>query len=99
MGVVFQPHYSLEALHRMLESFQFFAIGASWGGFESLVLPTSQGLSRAYRAEGDGDPHYGLGGPTARFHIGLEDVQDLKNDLERGLKVLKENDEKSGGGL
>jgi cystathionine beta-lyase len=28
------------------------------------------------------------GGPTVRFHIGLEDVDDLIADLERGFAAL-----------
>ena len=29
------------------------------------------------------------GGPTLRLHIGLENVDDLKADLERGFAALK----------
>jgi hypothetical protein len=30
------------------------------------------------------------GGPTARIHIGLEDVGDLIADLEKGLEAMRE---------
>jgi cysteine-S-conjugate beta-lyase len=81
-GVVFRPEYSLRAMHRMIDSLELFGIGASWGGFESLILPT-QGTIR--RSAGTGR----LGGPAIRLHIGLEDTEDLIADLERGLAVLR----------
>ena len=33
-------------------------------------------------------PPWAPGGPTVRFHIGLEDVNDLIGDLERGLAAM-----------
>lgn len=68
----------------MLDSYRLFAIGASWGGFESLVLPTTNTITRSI------EPAFpSLVGPTARFHVGLEEVEDLKADLRRGIDVLK----------
>ncbi len=81
-GVVFKPEYSAEATHKMIESLDLFGIGASWGGFESLALPTTGFLSRT---AGSGK----FGGPVVRFHIGLENPADLIADLERGLAVLR----------
>ncbi|GAB5030244.1 cystathionine beta-lyase [Nannochloropsis oceanica] len=83
-SVVFHPMYSEEAMHAMLDSYRLFAIGASWGGFESLVLPTTNTITRSI------EPAFpSLVGPTARFHVGLEEVEDLKADLRRGIDVLK----------
>ncbi len=80
-GVVFRPRYALEDIFRFIDSLTLFGIGASWGGFESLALPTTGFITRT---AGTGD----FGGPMARFHIGLEDTADLIADLERGLALL-----------
>jgi len=81
-GVVFKPEFSAAALVAMIDSLQLFGIGASWGGFESLVLPTAPSISRS---AGSGV----FEGELARFHIGLEDPADLIADLEQGLAVLR----------
>ena len=81
-GVVFRPEYAPEAVHAMVDAITLFGIGASWGGFESLVLPTTGFI---HRTAGSGQ----FGGPTCRFHIGLEDPEDLIADLTGGLAVLR----------
>ncbi|MBS1085009.1 cystathionine beta-lyase [Gluconobacter sphaericus] len=81
-GVELQPKISVEAAERMIDGLEMFGIGASWGGYESLVLPTTGHIRRVT----------GEGGPTSatfRLHIGLEDVEDLKTDLARGLDSLR----------
>jgi len=70
-----------KALAAMLEGLELFGIGASWGGFESLVLPFEASRARSAIASK-------TEGPTVRFHIGLEDVDDLKADLEEGFARL-----------
>jgi cysteine-S-conjugate beta-lyase len=51
-------------------------------GFESLVQPTTPSRIRsATRFEPEG--------PTLRLHIGLEDPQDLIEDLDRGFHALR----------
>ena len=80
-GVVFQPRYSAEDTHRLVESLALFGIGASWGGYESLALPTTGFVARS---AGSGD----LGGPAVRFHVGLEDPADLIADLAQALARL-----------
>lgn len=69
------------AVAALLEGLEFFGIGASWGGYESLVLPFNAATSRSATA-------WQPEGPTVRFHIGLEDVGDLKADLEAGFARL-----------
>ncbi|MBW8268637.1 cystathionine beta-lyase [Caldovatus aquaticus] len=81
-GVVFQPRYSEADLCRMIDGLALFGIGASWGGFESLAIPTTGSITRTATSAD-------LGGPAARFHIGLEDPADLIADLERGLALLE----------
>ncbi|MDD2704557.1 MAG: cystathionine beta-lyase [Acidocella sp.] len=81
-GVAFQPEFSAAAVVAMINSLKLFGIGASWGGYESLVLPTTGTI---HRSEGTG----AFEGNMARFHIGLENVDDLIGDLEQGLAVLR----------
>ncbi len=81
-GVVFKPEFSQKAVVAMIDALQLFGIGASWGGFESLVLPTAYSIRRS---AGSGV----FEGAIARFHIGLEDVGDLVADLEQGLAALR----------
>lgn len=65
----------------MLEGLELFGMGASWGGFESLVLPFN---ASPYRTATKWEPE----GPCVRIHIGLEDVEDLKADLAAGFERL-----------
>ncbi len=81
-GVVFQPQYSAAAVVAMIDALQLFGIGASWGGYESLVLPTGGTIARS---AGTGVYE----GEVARFHIGLEDVGDLIADIEQALAALR----------
>ncbi len=80
-GVVFQPRYTEAEIFRFIDSLALFGIGASWGGYESLALPTTGFITRTATSAD-------LGGYTVRIHIGLEDVADLIADLERGLATL-----------
>ncbi len=82
-GVEFQPSFSVEATHRFAEALELFGIGASWGGYESLALPTTGFVTRT---AGSGR----FEGPVVRLHIGLEDTADLIADLEHGLRAMKE---------
>ena len=83
-GVVFQPGFSNEAIGAMINSLELFGIGASWGGFESLALPSNISINRT---AGTGD----FGGPVVRYHVGLEAPGDLIADLEQSLGVLRSN--------
>ncbi len=80
-GVEFQAGYSPAALDAMIDSLTLFGIGASWGGYESLALPTTGHITRTA-----GSARFA--GPVARFHIGLEDPADLIADLDRAMEVL-----------
>lgn len=70
-----------KAVHAFLDTLELFGIGASWGGYESLAIPFD---CAALRTATRWQP----GGPTVRFHIGLEAVEDLLADLERGFAAL-----------
>jgi cystathionine beta-lyase len=80
-GLVLQPRYGQEDLFRFVDALSLFGIGASWGGYESLAIPTTGFITRT---AGTGD----FGGPMVRIHIGLEEVSDLIADLGRGLAAL-----------
>ena len=67
-------------LAAMLDQYTHFGLGYSWGGFESLVAPAHIGNARTV--------HPWRGGPLVRYHIGLENTDDLINDLEAGLARL-----------
>jgi cystathionine beta-lyase len=69
------------AVAAMLDGLKLFGMGFSWGGYESLVIPfdpTTYRTATQWKAEG----------PALRLHIGLEDVDDLRADLEAGLRRL-----------
>jgi cystathionine beta-lyase len=69
------------AVNAFLDELTLFGMGASWGGYESLAIPFDCASMRT--ATG-----WAPGGPTIRFHIGLEDINDLLGDLERGFAAL-----------
>ena len=65
-----------------LDGLELFGLGFSWGGYESLAVPFD---CTAYRTT----TRFMPGGPTVRFSVGLEDIEDLKEDLDRGFKRLR----------
>ena len=69
------------AVYAFLDTLELFGIGASWGGYESLAVPFDCAPARTAT-------RWQPGGPTVRFHIGLEAVEDLIADLERGFAAL-----------
>jgi cystathionine beta-lyase len=70
-----------KAVYTFLDTLELFGIGASWGGYESLAIPFDcTPLRTAIR--------WAPGGPTVRLHIGLEAVDDLIADLERGFAAM-----------
>jgi cysteine-S-conjugate beta-lyase len=79
-SVVLKPA-SQKAVYAFMNELTLFGMGASWGGFESLVIVFD---CTEYRTATKWAP----GGPTLRFHIGLEDVDDLTADLERGFAAM-----------
>ncbi len=79
-SVVLQPA-SERAVAAMLDGLELFGMGYSWGGYESLVIPFD---CTSYRTA----TRWAPGGPTLRFSVGLEDIEDLKEDLDRGFQRL-----------
>lgn len=82
MGVELGSGGSVEAMNAFLDALELFGLGYSWGGFESLAIPATGAIIRTavpFTSEG----------PVVRLHIGLEDVDDLKADLERGFAAFR----------
>ncbi len=69
------------ALAALLDDLEFFGMGFSWGGFESLIVP--QDLTGIRTAT-----TFACEGPLLRIHAGLEDPDDLIADLEAGFARL-----------
>ncbi len=68
---------SRAAANRVVDALTHFGIGYSWGGFESLALPTDPARCRTAVPW--------TGGAVIRLQIGLEDVRDLIADLSQAL--------------
>ncbi len=80
-GVVLHP-VSDTRIAAMLDGLELFGMGWSWGGFESLVIPTHPERTRSATP-------WAPGGPCLRFAIGLEEPADLIADLEDGFARLR----------
>ena len=68
-------HWTRDQVERFVDSLQLFKIGYSWGGANSLVMSYA-GLKWPTRESGP---------LLVRLNIGLEDPQDLIEDLEQAL--------------
>ncbi len=72
---------SMQQATAFIESLKLFALGFSWGGFESLVLhgdPAHARTATQWTEEG----------VLVRLYIGLEHIDDLKRDLAQGLQHI-----------
>jgi len=76
----FKEDYPKEKIAAFIDSLDLFGIGFSWGGFKSLI--TAAKYSRP------ADSKY-YGKTVVRLNIGLEDAEDLMQDLERGFDTIK----------
>jgi cystathionine beta-lyase len=76
----FKADYSDQKIASFINSLNFFGIGYSWGGFKSLI--TAGKYSRSADSPYDGKT-------VVRLNIGLEDAEDLRQDLARGFENLK----------
>lgn len=88
-SVVFEGH-PMRELAAMVDGFELFGLGGSWGGYESLVLPVIPAPQRTARPWKREDR-------VVRFYAGLEDCDDLIQDLEAGLVRLRSGVSTSAG--
>lgn len=79
-------HPDPTAASRFIDALQYFSIGASWGGYESLALEAApQRLAEhSLWKQVSGQQS------VVRLHIGLENPQDLIGDLERAFSSTRE---------
>ena len=79
-GLLLKP-INLRATKNLIEGMEHFRVGASWGGHESLIIPAKpiRALPQSTWFER---------GTLLRMHVGLEDIRDLINDLEKGFARL-----------
>lgn len=80
-SVVLKP-VSQRAVFAFMDALTLFGLGYSWGGFESLVISFD---CTDYRTA----TRWAPGGPTLRFHIGLEDPDDLIADLDKAFAAMR----------
>ena len=81
-GVVLKDALPHDKLAAMLDNLQYFGMGYSWGGYESLIIPFNPKKIRTAT-------QWPYNGQALRIHIGLENPDDLIRDLEQGLKRLR----------
>lgn len=74
-----------EELAAFLDHFELFSMAYSWGGYESLILANQPNEIAKIRPAIERK----LEGTLIRVHIGLEDVQDLIADLEKGFERIQ----------
>ena len=80
-GVELKP-IDKRLLASFVEGLKYFRIGASWGGYESLMIPSHP--TRSFTK-----PPWQDRGPLLRIHVGLEDSRDLIGDLNEGFSRLR----------
>ena len=80
-SIVLKP-VSEAAVAAFLDGLELFGLGYSWGGYESLALPFDCTPVRTAT-------RFAPGGPTVRFSVGFEDIEDLQVDLDRGFARLR----------
>ncbi|MGP3725141.1 cystathionine beta-lyase [Cereibacter sphaeroides] len=81
-GFVLRP-VDRPALGRMFDGLSLFGMGSSWGGFESLLVPSNPSVYRTATT-------WAPGGQTVRIHVGLEDPADLIAELRAAFDRLRE---------
>lgn len=74
---------SHEGVAALLDGMRLFGLGASWGGYESLIIPFDPQPVRTASSR------WPYEGPCFRLHCGLEDADELIADLDDGLKRLQ----------
>lgn len=78
-SIVFQQRFTREQVLRFVDSLRLFKIGYSWGGVTSLAM--------AYDLFSPKRPAYGC--RIVRLYVGLEEVEDLQQDLEQALQAAE----------
>ena len=82
-GVTLKP-IKLQKINKMLNNLNLFNMGFSWGGYESLIIPVEPEKDRKTY-------EWKYNYRTLRIHAGLEDADDLIEDLKYGFETLRKN--------
>jgi cystathionine beta-lyase len=82
-GIEFHDNIPLDAVDELADNCQIFGLGASWGGYSSLLSMMDISESRNIKTS------YVPSGVYLRIYTGSENIDDLINDLEKGLKALR----------
>ncbi|MBF7047268.1 PLP-dependent transferase [Campylobacter volucris] len=77
--IEFNDGISKEQAIKFVDDLEYFSIGASWGGYESLATVTTPPRTAT---------DLSARGPFVRFHIGLEDSKDLIADLKQAFEKI-----------
>ena len=77
-----QPSLDDAAAVRIIDALELFSIGASWGGYESLVTLVDMQSARSIA-------NWGNRGLVVRLSIGLEDPADLQADLAQAFGAMR----------
>ncbi|KWV57636.1 cystathionine beta-lyase [Bradyrhizobium macuxiense] len=82
LSVEFRSEYAQADVEAAVDRLRLFGVGASWGGFESLVVPTDMAKARTIS-------DWSQRGRVVRLHIGLENPEDLIADLRQAFRSLE----------
>ena len=85
-GLLLTPEFSDAQARAFCDALQLFGHGDSWGGYESLAMPRYH-FTRSAKPWPFSE---GLSGPLLRLNIGLEEIDDLRTDLEQGFAAMQQ---------
>nr|WP_174507317.1 PLP-dependent transferase [Acinetobacter sp. Marseille-Q1620] len=85
VSVIFKPEYDLTAIRKFCDNLSLFKLGFSWGGPVSLAMLYQLNQMRKLPT-----PHLAKG-ILVRFCIGLEDPEDLIQDIQNALEKMNDN--------
>ena len=82
-GIEFKKEIKEKAVEYFADQCKLFGKGASWGGYESLMTMTDLASSRSLPSS------YVPKGQYLRIYIGIEDIEDLIEDINSSLKKMR----------
>lgn len=86
MGFIIDSN-NIDEIKNFFNSLKYFRIGVSWGGHESLIYaPAISYLKEMPKEQFD---NMGISLGVMRISVGLEEVNDLIDDLKQALKHIK----------
>ena len=81
-AIEFQDYINQKSIDKLADSCEIFGIGASWGGYSSLLSTMDVAENRHLESS------YVPKGEYLRIYAGSENIDDLIDDLENGFKEL-----------